>query len=58
MRKRLQKQRKLSRQMVQGIFEIDYAEKRYIRRVEEKENRKQAIIDSKLKPKGFEMLKK
>jgi large subunit ribosomal protein L52 len=58
LRRRLIKQRNLAKKIVQGIDEIEYAEKRYIRLQEEEKNKRQEILDSKLKPKGAELLKK
>jgi large subunit ribosomal protein L52 len=58
LRRRLIKQRNLAKKIVQGIDEIEYAEKRYLRLQEEEKNKRQEILDSKLKPKGAELLKK
>lgn len=57
MKKRLRKQKKYAKQIVQGINEIDYAEKRYIRMQQEEKSKKQEIIGNKFKPKGAELLK-
>lgn len=58
MRHRLIKQKAVAKRIVKGLEEIDFAEKRYIRIMQEDKTAKQKIMDSKLKPKGAELLKK
>lgn len=57
MRKRLQKQRKLAKKMIEGLYEIDYAQKRYERLQMKSNEMKKQIMDNKLKMKGYELLK-
>ncbi|KAK2584111.1 hypothetical protein KPH14_006552 [Odynerus spinipes] len=57
-KKRMIKQQQYAAKIVQLVGEIDYAVARHARLQEEEKQRRQNILDSKLKPKGDLLLKK
>lgn len=58
MKFRVELQRDLARKIVQGIREVDSAKVGYQRKLHAKEDERQSILDSKLKPKGKLLTKK
>lgn len=56
--KRVLHQRELAQKMVTGSWEIDYAIDRHKKLQEKEVKDKQDILDKKLKPKGYRLLKK
>lgn len=56
--KRVLHQRELAQKMVTGSWEIDYAIDRHKKMQEKEVKDKQDILDKKLKPKGYRLLKK
>lgn len=57
-RERILKHQQLTEQIIKLAGEIDFAVERHGNMVQEKNERKQRILDNKLKPKGIELLKK
>ncbi|XP_029175835.1 39S ribosomal protein L52, mitochondrial [Nylanderia fulva] len=55
---RLDKQRDYAAKIVKLVGEVDYAVERHAKMQKEKEQRRQQILDSKLKPKGDLLLRK
>ena len=58
MKSRVEQQRELARKIIQGIREVDSAKIEYQRKLDAKEEHRQSILDSKLKPKGKLLIKK
>ncbi|KOC70280.1 39S ribosomal protein L52, mitochondrial [Habropoda laboriosa] len=54
--RRIQKHQKYVKQVVQLVGEIDRAVERHAMLMKEKEDEKQKILDSKLKPKGQKLI--
>lgn len=50
---RLQRQQKIASRIVEGIDEIDFAKERYQKSLHAREQTRQQIVNSKLKPKGI-----
>ncbi|XP_044269818.1 39S ribosomal protein L52, mitochondrial [Tribolium madens] len=57
-KKRIMKNQELTEQIIKLAGEIDFAVERHNKLTQEENNRKQKILDNKLKPKGVELLKK
>lgn len=55
---RVKKQREYAQKIVTAIKEVDFAKERYQRLTKEEADKRQSIIDGKLKPKGKLLLKK
>lgn len=55
---RVQKQREYAQKIVTAIKEVDFAKDRYQRLTKAEADKRQSIIDGKLKPKGKVLLKK
>lgn len=53
----MMKQRELTTKIVNGIGEINFAVERFERRKKESMEKEKEILDSKLKMKGFKLLK-
>lgn len=58
MKCRVEQQRELARNIIQGIREVDSAKVEYKRKLMATEEERQRILDSKLKPKGRLLSKK
>lgn len=54
--RRIQKHQDYMRRIVQLVGEVDYAVERHARLLREEEERRKQILDSKLKPKGQELI--
>lgn len=54
--RRIQKHQDYMRKIVQLVGEVDHAVERYARLQREEEERRKQILDSKLKPKGQELI--
>lgn len=57
-KRRLDQQRDIAQKIVKGIQEVDSAKEIYQQKLRAAENERQAILDSKLKPKGKLLEKK
>lgn len=55
---RLMKQREWAGKIVEQLGELNFAKERHARMVQEKEDQRNAILNSRLKEKGVQLLKK
>lgn len=54
--RRIQKHQEYARRIIKLVSEVDFAVERYAKLLKEKEEQKQQILDSKLKPKGEKLI--
>ncbi|XP_029031849.1 39S ribosomal protein L52, mitochondrial [Osmia bicornis bicornis] len=54
--KRMQRHQQYAKKIIQLVSEVDYAVERHAKLLKEKEEQKQQILDSKLKPKGQQLI--
>lgn len=54
--RRMQKHQEYARRIAKLVYEVDYAVERHAKLLKEKEEQRQQILDSKLKPKGQKLI--
>nr|XP_012151326.1 PREDICTED: 39S ribosomal protein L52, mitochondrial isoform X2 [Megachile rotundata] len=54
--RRIRKHQEYARRIIQLVYEVDFAVERHAKLLKEKEEQRQKILDSKLKPKGEKLI--